>query len=141
MSTYLRDNKELAPYIPKELDYFGLSLILHTLETLDIFNLQRTFKDKIMLAVHNEFEKVYDTTFDQVRNNILKISSKYDIDHVKLVEDNEISNIVQKFTSITHRSTIEDYTFEIYDILGYEKQFSKTIHQLIQKNNEQNKTL
>ncbi len=52
MADYLRDNKELAPYIPKELDYYGLSVILHTLETLDIFNLQRNYKDTTILAVH-----------------------------------------------------------------------------------------
>ncbi len=36
---------------------------------------------------------------------------------------------------------IEDYIFEIYDTLGYESQFSNTTHQLIQKNNEQNRSL
>ena len=52
MADYLKDNKELVPYIAKELDYHGLSVILHTLETLDIFNLQRNYRDKTMLAVH-----------------------------------------------------------------------------------------
>lgn len=54
MADYLRDNKEHAPYVPRELDYHGLSLILHTLESLDIINLQRNYKDKVMLAVHTE---------------------------------------------------------------------------------------
>jgi len=36
---------------------------------------------------------------------------------------------------------IEEYMFEIYDTLGYEKEFSNTTHQLIQKNNEKNKSL
>ena len=52
---YLKDNKEHAPYVPKEIDYHGLSVVLHSLETLDIVNLQRNFKDKVMLVVHTEW--------------------------------------------------------------------------------------
>ncbi len=37
------------------MDYQGLSVILHTLETLDIINLQPNFQDKVMLAVHTEW--------------------------------------------------------------------------------------
>jgi hypothetical protein len=39
MADYLRDNKEHAPYLPRDLDYHGLTVILHTLENLDIINL------------------------------------------------------------------------------------------------------
>jgi hypothetical protein len=81
---YLRENKEHAPYVPSEIDYHGLSMVLHTLETLDIINLQRNFQDKVMLAVHTEWEKIYDTSFDEVRQNIMKIAQKYDVEHVKL---------------------------------------------------------
>jgi hypothetical protein len=37
------------------MDYHGLSVILHTLETLDIFNLKTIYKDKTIMAVSNEW--------------------------------------------------------------------------------------
>lgn len=84
IADYLRDSKEHAPYSPKDLDYHGLNLILHTLETLDIFNLQRNYKDKVIFAVHSEWKKIYETSFDRVRQEILKIARIYDYEHVRL---------------------------------------------------------